>query len=489
MTPDSGLWRFDSKQRVHFVGIGGVRMSALAEMLARRGCAVTGSDREASVFTDRLATFGVRVQIGHHAENVGNVDAVVYTPAVDPENPELVFARQNGIRIVEGKRLLGEMTRGKRLIAVSGTHGKTTTTAMISEICVSAGMDPTSFVGGAVRGEESNLRVGSDDVWVVEADEYDRAFLELTPTVAVVTSLEADHLDLYGSEEEIIETFDQFLAGMAEDGTAVLCEDYLASRNLTIPAGRRDVSFGFSDAADLTATGIRNDGLSTTFRVEQNGEVLGEATIRLPGRHNVSNALSAIGAALSFGLQWNAIQDGLAAFGGVRRRFEVMGEVDGVTIVSDYAHHPTEIVQTLKAARSVWDGRLIAVFQPHLYSRTRDFAKAFVESLSEADVVWLTDIYPAREEPIPGITGRTIADGIAECYYESNLEKLAESVGEMAEPGDMVLVMGAGSIEKVAEKLSGRAGERSRRERAEDLSGGTGDERGRGPCPDGHQGK
>jgi UDP-N-acetylmuramate--alanine ligase len=459
MASDSGLWSLGTKQRVHFVGVGGVRMSALAEMLARRGCTVTGSDREASAFTDRLRPFGVTVQIGHAAEHVGAADAVVFTPAVDPENPELVEARQKGIRIVEGKHLLGEMTRGKRLIAVSGTHGKTTTTAMITQICETAGMDPTSFVGGAVQGEESNLRVGADDVWVVEADEYDRAFLELSPTVAVVTSLEADHLDLYASQDEISETFEAFLSGMDEAGTAVLSNDYEASRELTVPEGRQGLTFGLTGSANLTVSNVTNEGLATTFTVKRDGVAMGEVTIGLPGKHNVSNALSAIGATLSVGADWNAIRDGLAAFRGVRRRFEVMGEVDGVMIVNDYAHHPTEITQTLMAARSVWDGRIVAVFQPHLYSRTRDFADGFIASLSGADVVCLTDVYPAREIPIPGISGRTIADGIEGSHYEANLDKLADSVRGVVRSGDMVLVMGAGSIERVANDLSGGPGE------------------------------
>lgn len=458
---DSGLWTRDTKTRVHFVGVGGVRMSALAEMLARRGCTVTGSDREASVFTDRLAGFGVEVTIGHAAENVGAAEAVVFTPAVDPENPELVVAKQNGLRIIEGKRLLGEMTRGKKLIAISGTHGKTTTTAMITQICEAAGLDPTSFVGGAVQGEESNLRVGSDEVWVVEADEYDRAFLELEPTVAVVTSLEADHLDLYETEDEIIETFNQFLSGLTEGGTAVLSDDYDASRDLALPVDRGRVSFGLTERADLTAVDVSSQGLETTFTVKQNGVALGEITIRLPGLHNVSNALSAVGAALSVDVKWDAICEGLKAFRGVRRRFEVMGDVDGVTIVNDYAHHPTEIAATIQAARSVWDGRVVAVFQPHLYSRTRDFADAFAKALSGADLVWLTDVYPAREAPIPGISGKTIADGVVGSRYEERVDQLAVAVSTTLEAGDLVLVMGAGSVERTAVELSRGAGERA----------------------------
>lgn len=435
-----------------------MRMSALAEMLAGRGVRVTGSDREASVFTERVVAAGGTVAIGHDAGNVGEADTVVFTPAVDPDNPELIAARERGLRIVEGKRLLGEMTRGKRLIAIAGTHGKTTTTAMITSICTTAGLDPTAFVGGAVQGDESNLRVGSDDVWVVEADEYDRAFLELAPSVAVVTSLEADHLDLFASEDAIVEAFDAFLANTAEGGAAVVSADYAAARSLSVPAGRDRVSFGFESDADLTAADISSEGLSTTFTVVRGGEAVGSVTIRLPGRHNVANALAAVGATTAMDVAWDAICKGLASFRGVRRRFEVMGEVDGVTVVNDYAHHPTEITATLAAARSVWDGRIVAVFQPHLYSRTRDFKDAFCEALSAADVCWLTDVYPARETPIEGITGRTIADGVPGCHYEGDLEKLAAKVKETLREGDLVVVMGAGSVEKVAEALGPPSG-------------------------------
>ena len=265
MASNFGVPTFEPGSRVHFVGAGGVRMSALAEMMARRGYTVSGSDREASMFTDRLERAGVTVQIGHAAENVGEADGVVFTPAVSLENPEIAIARQRGIRVVEGKCLLGEMTRGKRLIAVSGTHGKTTTTAMITQICETAGLDPTAFVGGAVQGKESNLRVGSDALWVVEADEYDRAFLELTPSVAVVTSLEADHLDLYESEDEIVATFDQFLSGMSLDGTAVISGDYACARALAVPDGRGRTSFGFDAPVDLTASDIKTEGFSTRW--------------------------------------------------------------------------------------------------------------------------------------------------------------------------------------------------------------------------------
>jgi len=440
-------------------------MSALAEMLAGKGFRVSGSDREASVFTDRLKDVGVRVVVGHDAMNIGDAETLVFTPAVDPENPELVAGRENGLGIIEGKALLGALTRGKRLIAVSGTHGKTTTTAMITQICETAGLDPTAFVGGAVQGVESNLRVGADDVWVVEADEYDRAFLELVPAVAVVTSLETDHLDLYASEDEIVTTFDAFLDNVSEGGTAVVCEDYPAVQRLTLPTRSNRIGFSATSEAELGACAVRTEGLSTSFKVTQAGQELGDITIQLPGLHNVSNALAAIGAAASIDIAWTDIRAGLAAFRGVRRRFEVMGDVDGVTIVNDYAHHPTEIKQTLMAARSVWDGRVVAVFQPHLFSRTRDFAEGFRKALSQADVCWLTDIYPARETPIPGVTGRTIADGIRGCFYEGDLSKLASAVMAEAKAGDLVLVMGAGSIEVVAKEMSGqdRAGEQRSR--------------------------
>ncbi|MBS12013.1 MAG: UDP-N-acetylmuramate--L-alanine ligase [Gemmatimonadetes bacterium] len=453
----------DTMKDVHFVGIGGVRLSALAEMLVRGGSTVSGSDRASSVFTERLETIGVSIRIGHDADHIGKADTVVFTPAVEPDNPELVAARDRGIRIVEGKKLLGEMTHGKRLVAVSGTHGKTTTTAMISSICETAGLDPTAFVGGAVQGPESNLRVGDSDVWVVEADEYDRAFLELSPTVAVVTSLESDHLDLYDSESNLVETFDAFLSGLTEDGSAVISSDYPASRSLTVPAGRARVDVGFGEEAVLTAEEMVSEGLKTSFTVVEGGETVGDASLQVPGRHNVANALSAIGAARRMDIDWSHIARGLERFRGVRRRFEIVGSGNDITVVNDYAHHPTEIDVTIEAGRAITDGRIVAVFQPHLYSRTRDFLGEFQTALSRADVCWLTGIYPARETPIPGITGRSIADGIDGCHYEEELNALAGSVMNTLEPGDLVLVMGAGSIERtavdIAKSLSGGAGE------------------------------
>ena len=453
----------DTMKDVHFVGIGGVRLSALAEMLVRGGSTVSGSDRASSVFTERLGTIGVSIRIGHDADHIGKADTVVFTPAVEPDNPELVAARDRGIRIVEGKKLLGEMTHGKRLVAVSGTHGKTTTTAMISSICETAGLDPTAFVGGAVQGPESNLRVGDSDVWVVEADEYDRAFLELSPTVAVVTSLESDHLDLYDSESNLVETFDAFLSGLTEDGSAVISSDYPASRSLTVPAGRARVDVGFGEEAVLTAEEMVSEGLKTSFTVVEGGETVGDASLQVPGRHNVANALSAIGAARRMDIDWSHIARGLERFRGVRRRFEIVGSGNDITVVNDYAHHPTEIDVTIEAGRAITDGRIVAVFQPHLYSRTRDFLGEFQTALSRADVCWLTGIYPARETPIPGITGRSIADGIDGCHYEEELNALAGSVMNTLEPGDLVLVMGAGSIERtavdIAKSLSGGAGE------------------------------
>jgi UDP-N-acetylmuramate--alanine ligase len=436
-------------------------MSALAEMLAGKGHVVTGSDRETSVFTGQLAAAGIAITIGHAAENVGDADVLVYTPAVDHENAELVEARERGIRIVRGKALLGALTTGKRVIAVSGTHGKTTTTAMITQICETAGLDPTAFVGGAMHGAESNLRVGMDDVWIVEADEYDRAFLELSPSVAVVTSLEADHLDLYESQDEIVATFDAFLSGIEDGGTAVICGDYPSAEALTVPSRCVRKTYGNGDAAELKATDFRRDGLLTTFTVKLDGRESGDLTIRLPGEHNVSNALGAVGAALSIDVPWESIQRGLSEFNGVRRRFEVMGDAGGITVVNDYAHHPTEIEQTIRAARTVCDGRIVAVFQPHLYSRTRDFADAFCSSLSSADLCWLTDIYPAREAPIPGVSGQFIADGIQGCFFEGSLDKLGDAVIETVEQGDLVLVMGAGSIETVAEEIARKVSERS----------------------------
>jgi len=443
---------------VHFVGIGGVSMSALAEWLHERGCRVSGSDREASAITGRLVKKGISVAIGHRARDVDDADLVVFTPAVGEDNAAVVEARRRNVPTLRRRELLREVTRGKRLVAVAGTHGKTTTTGMVASICEAGGLDPTAFVGGVMQGWGTNLRLGSDELWVMEADEYDRAFLELTPTVAVVTGVEADHLDQYGDEAAVHAAFEQFLDGLTSDGTAVICADSAGAQGLRAEMDRV-TRYGIeSDEADLRAEAIWAEGFGSRFGMTLDGASIGRARLRVPGRHNVQNALGAAGAAFAIGLEWPAVREGLEAFDGVSRRFEILGEAAGTTVVSDYAHHPTEIRATLAAAREGWQGRVTAVFQPHLFTRTRDFADDFGAALALADRVWLTEIYPAREEPIPGITGSLIAQkvrgaGHRDVQCVSDLNELAAAVASDSQAGEMVLGMGAGSVGKVANRV------------------------------------
>lgn len=449
--------------RVHFVGIGGVGMSAVAELLFRQECMVTGSDREASALTDRLGTLGIPVQIGHTLEAVENADLVVYTPAAGPENRELQEARSKGIPTVKRANLLGQLTAGHRVVGVTGTHGKTTTTAMVGGVLEAAGLDPTVLVGGIVRGPERNLRPGSRTLWAVEADEFDRSFLTLRPEVAVVTSLEEDHLDTYGNLEGVFRAFQQFLEQTGR--SAVMAYDGPFVRQLN--AGHLEVfTYGLQDETGISAQSVLQVGLESRFRVVDRGKPLGDIVLRVAGRHNVSNALAAVGVGLALQLPWKAIRTGLENFRGVRRRLEVLGDPGGVCVVNDYAHHPTEVRAALETIRAAWTGRLIAVFQPHLYSRTRDFAVEFGRALSEADEVWVADVYAAREDAIPGVSGKTVARqvrtaGCSEAFYIPALQDLELRLSKSLAPGDLVLVMGAGDVEQVAygliDRLSGGA--------------------------------
>src|SRR5690606_23546243 len=357
---------------------------------------------------------GLEVAAGHDPAHVEDAAAVVVTAAVPPDHPELAAARAGGIPVLKRAQALGAVVNRGVVVAVAGTHGKTTTTAMTTAILAEAGLDPTGFVGGRMAAWNGGLRPGSDRLFVVEADEYDRSFLTLRPRIAVVTAVEADHLDVYGSLEAIEEAFLQFLAAVPADGLIAACvDDDGARRVLGAVRGARTLGYGLSRAAELRATNVEPHGRGSRFRVEEGGTPLTELTLRLPGLHNVRNALGALAAARAAGAAVEAAQRALATFEGVDRRFQELGQAGGVVFVDDYAHHPTEITATLAAARAAYPGRrIVAVFQPHLYTRTRDFADAFGRALAGADVAWVTDIYPAREAPIPGVTGELVARAV-----------------------------------------------------------------------------
>lgn len=448
---------FGRTRRLHMVGIGGIGMSSIAQVLLARGYVVTGSDAKKSEVTDRLEALGATVYEGHDAAHVGDADVVVYSSAVKvDQNPETQEARLRRIPLIGRPVMLGELMRMQKGVGIAGTHGKTTTTSMTGLVLKHAGFDPTIIVGGkvAVFGGE-NAVAGEGDFIVIEADEYDRTFLRLTPIYAVVTNIEADHLDIYRDLDDIKGAFAQYAASVPFFGAAILCLDDANVQDLLPRLGdRRVVTYGLARQADLRADRIRREGDRTRFDVLWHGVALGEAAIHSPGTHNVRNALAAVAVGLELEIPFATIAEALDAFTGVERRFEVIGEAGGVLVVDDYAHHPTEIRAALQAATSAYpDRRIVAVFQPHLYSRTRDFLDEFAHSFRDADVLVLTDIYPAREQPIEGITGallaeRTRALGHRDVQFVQDKAALPAHLANLAQAGDLVLTMGAGDVHR-----------------------------------------
>jgi UDP-N-acetylmuramate--alanine ligase len=442
---------FDQIRTIHFVGIGGIGMSGIAEILAESGVSVSGCDLRRSSTTDMLESRGIAVSIGHDREHLNGVDLVVVTAAVKGLNDEVDQARRRGIRIVRRAEMLGEIVRGKRAVGVAGTHGKTTTSAMVATVVAEAGLDPTVLIGGMVGNFGGNAKRGKSDLVVVEADEYDRTFHELHPQIAVVTNIEADHLEYYGSFDAIEEAFRIYAEGIAADGVVIGCIDDPAVAALLEFSSKRTLRYGLSETAEIRAVNIGYETRGSRF------EVPGVGWFRLfvPGEHNVRNALAAIAVARELGIEPNTIAQALAKFLGVDRRFQILGEYSGALIVDDYAHHPTEIRATLGAARSGYpDRRVVALFQPHLYSRTRDFAVEFARAMKLADVAIVTPIYAAREKPIEGISARMIADA------QSGIEFLDRSNSEIynemrrrLEPNDIFIAMGAGDVHEIAEML------------------------------------
>lgn len=444
------------------VGIGGIGMSSIAQVLLARGYTVTGSDAKKSDVTDRLEQLGATVYEGHDAAHIGDADVVVYSSAVKVhDNPETQEARRRRIPLIGRPVMLGELMRLKQGVGIAGTHGKTTTTSMTGLVLSHAGFDPTIIVGGKVAAfGGSNAVAGEGDLIVIEADEYDRTFLRLTPVYAVVTNIEADHLDIYRDLDDIKEAFAQYAASVPFFGAAILCLDDANVQDL-IPklADRRVITYGTTRQADLRADRIRREGDRTRFDVLWHGVSLGEAALHAPGLHNVRNALAAIAVGLELEVPFATIAEALEAFTGVERRFQVIGEADGVLVVDDYAHHPTEIRATLDAATTAYrDRRVVAVFQPHLYSRTRDLLDDFAHAFGDADVLVMTDIYPAREQPLPGVTGAGLADrtrtlGHRDVRFVEDKAALPAYLAEIARPGDLVITMGAGDIHRFGKQF------------------------------------
>ncbi len=438
---------------IHFMGVAGAGMISLAELLLRSGREVTGCDAQPDPAARALASFGASVFQGHDPAHVEGAIALVVTPAVPPDHPEILRARELGIPVMKRAELLGEWVAQGRTVAVAGTHGKTTTTAMATEMFVAAGMNPTGFVGGRVNAWESNLRFGGLDLFVVEADEYDRSFHHLRPQVAVVTNLEADHLDIYGDLQGVWEAFQTFLEGVPADGHVAVCGDDHGASSLLPPLGDRACSYGLNPGSQLRAVNLRQEGKKTVFGVVERGTDRGDLTLQVPGIHNVRNALGASAAARFLGVGWDQIREGLRRFRGVGRRFQVLGAEKGITVVDDYAHHPTEIAATLAAIRTRFPGRrIVAVFQPHLFSRTRDFCTEFGKALAEADEVWVSEIYPAREKPLPGVSGVLVAQatldaGAEHVFFHPELSEFPRALLGSLRSGDVCVTLGAGSIE------------------------------------------
>ncbi|HEX6091181.1 MAG TPA: UDP-N-acetylmuramate--L-alanine ligase [Gemmatimonadales bacterium] len=446
------------RRPVHFVGIGGAGMSALASIACRRGVAVTGCDSDPSGAAD-LAALGVEIREGHSPAHIDGVRAVVVTAAVSAEHPELRRARELGVPVVPRKAALAELVAGRRLVAAAGTHGKTTTTVMATEALTAAGLNPTGLAGGRVSSWGGNARLAGDDLFVVEADEFDQAFLTLHPTVAIVNNVEADHLECYGSLAALEDAFAEF-AGRAET-VLVGADDAGAARIAARVRHTRVWRFGTDVGSDLRITNVRQEAELTSAEILFPDGKHGTLRLRVPGLHNVRNATGALGAVMALGGDVNRAIEALGEFRGVGRRFDRLGEAGGVAIVDDYAHHPSELVATLAAARQAYPGRrLVAVFQPHLYSRTQQHGAAMGLALAAADVVVVTEVYAAREQPIAGVSGRQVADAATEAgattFFESDRAALGARVASVLRSGDVVLTLGAGDITRLGPELAAR---------------------------------
>jgi len=453
-------------RHVHFVGIGGIGMSGLAEILRTLDFDVSGSDLKPNENTRRLEGLGVRIQVGHAAANVEGADVVVYSSAIDPKNPEIIRARALEIPIIPRAEMLAELMRTRYAVTIAGSHGKTTTTSLVATVLRAAGLDPTVVVGGKVNALGSNARLGAGDLFVAEADESDGSFLKLTPTIAVVTNIDAEHLDHYGTHAAVKDAFVEHANKVPFYGLCVACIDHPSVQEILPRIQRRHVTYGISRQADYRARNPRFEGLATQFDAYRRGESLGRFVIHMPGAHNVLNALSVIAVADELEIPLDVTRDALAGFHGVQRRFTVLGQptlskggVGGdVMIVDDYGHHPAEVQATLDAAQRGFDRRVVVAFQPHRYTRTHLLFDEFTRAFNDADVLFVTEVYAAGEKPIEGATGRALADAIRAhghhaVNYVPDRKQVARTLRDVIEPGDIVIALGAGDINASAREL------------------------------------
>lgn len=456
---------FRKTQQIHLVGIGGAGMSGIAEVLLTMGYKVTGSDLHASETTRRLEELGGNIFIGHQESNVGDAQVVVISSAVAASNPEVVIAKAHQIPVIPRAEMLAELMRLKFGVAIAGAHGKTTTTSMVANVLAQAGLDPTMVIGGKVNALGSHARLGRGDLLVAEADESDGSFLRLSPTIVAVTNLDREHLDHYGSMERINECFLEFINKIPFYGLAVLCADDERLRALFPSIVKRYQTYGLHEREgaplDFIGTDITLRQSGAEFRAYFRGKNLGPFRLAVPGIHNVSNALAAIAIGVELEVPVDLIRRGLAAFTGVERRFHLRGETNGIMVVDDYGHHPTEVKATLAAAKQGWSRRIVVLFQPHRYTRTRDCIGDFAHAFDDADAVFMTEVYPAGEQPIPGVSGAILADTVRSGGHPSvtfieQKETLPDQVLPFLKSGDLVLTMGAGDIWKAGTGILAR---------------------------------
>ena len=448
-------------QRIHFVGIGGIGMCGLAELLHNQGYRVSGSDLREGSTVERLRDLGVDIAIGHDAEHVGEADVVVFSSAVRATNPELAEAERRKIPVIPRAEMLAELMRLQHGIAVAGTHGKTTTTSLVAHVLDAAGLDPTAVIGGRVIApgtDPTGARIGRGEFLVAEADESDGSFLRLMPVIAIVTNIDPEHLDHYGSYEAVRDAFVRFANQVPFWGVSILCLDHPGVQAILPRMTRRITTYGFAHQADFVATEVQTAGWGMRFAVRHRGEKLGDVRLRIPGLHNVSNALATLCVALELDVPFRVAADALEGFVGIERRFETQGVAAGVRVVDDYGHHPAEIRATLAAARGVHSGRIVVAFQPHRFTRTRDLFDEFATAFIDADVLLLTEIYAAGEDKIPGVEARALAEaarahGHRDVRFVADLDAVPQALAEELRPGDLVVTLGAGSIHTAGPRL------------------------------------
>jgi len=450
------IWR--KYQKIHMVGIGGSGMSGIAEVLHNLGFMVTGSDIQRKDITERLEKLGIKIFYGHAPENVEGAEVVVVSTAIPPDNPEVLYAHEKKIPVIPRAEMLAELMRMKYSIAVSGAHGKTTTTSMIASILEKAGYDPTVVVGGRIRGMGTGGKLGQSEYLVAEADESDGSFLKLFPTISVITNIDEEHIDTYGDMENLKNAFIEFANKVPFYGCTVISIDDPGARELLPRIKRRVLTFGLSRQADFEARELELKGLGSSYSLYVRGEPMGKVRLGVPGIFNVRNSLAAFATAFELDISPGVAIEALESFKGVMRRFEIKGEKKGIMVVDDYAHHPVEIEAVLKAARRFWEGRIIVLFQPHRYSRTRRLYRRFGSAFHLADILIITSIYPAGEKPLPGVTSELIYNaardaGHREVYLIEDLDEARKFLLETLKEGDLFITMGAGNVWKTGEKL------------------------------------